>query len=169
MFEKARGLVLTDRAKARKALTDEIKRLDREEIEAELDQLGVEELERQADEKSEAARAQRAEEVRARLSEICALQHGAAKAFDAALATANGAFEDLERLADETAALEKVIGGDGRRPVIAGHARTTALVSAMWNAARPLSKRLRLSAVPGGLHKVRPLTSRYPEIGREDA
>lgn len=169
MFEKARGLVLTDRAKARKALTDEIRRLDREELEAELDQLVADELRRQADEKAEATRARRAAGVRARLSEISALQNDAAKEFDEAMAKANGAFEELERLADETAALEKEIGGDGRRPVIAGHARTTALVSAMWSSARPLSKRIRLSAVPGGLHKVRPLTSRYPEIGKEDA
>lgn len=169
MFEKARGLVLTDRAKARKALTDEIRRLDREELEAELDQLEADELGRQAYEEAEATRARRAAEVRARLSEISALQNEAAKEFDEALAKANGAFEELERLADETAALEKEIGGDVRRPVIAGHARTTALVSAMWNSARPLSKRIRLSAVPGGLHKVRPLTFRYPEIGKEDA
>ncbi|MEM7470976.1 MAG: hypothetical protein AAF340_06435 [Pseudomonadota bacterium] len=169
MFDRARELVLTDRAKARKALTDEIKRFDKEELEAELDQLETEEQERLNAEKAEAACAQRAAEVRSQLREMRGRQHEAAAAFDAAVLAANQAFESLERLADETASLEKEIGEDGRRPVIAGHARTTSLVSAMWNSARPLSKRLRLSAVPGGLHKVRPLTSKYPEIEKEDA
>ncbi|MEM7710763.1 MAG: hypothetical protein AAF264_08445, partial [Pseudomonadota bacterium] len=135
----------------------------------ELDQLAAEELDRRAAEEAEAARAQRETEVRARLREIRVHQNDAAMTFDAAVREANGAFEDLERLADETVLLEKEIGEYTKRPVIAGHARTTALASAMWNSARPLCKRLRLSAVPGGLHKVRPLTSRYPEIEEEDA
>ncbi|MEM9765676.1 MAG: hypothetical protein AAF968_24785 [Pseudomonadota bacterium] len=167
MFERARELVLSDRVKARRALTDELKRLEREELDAELDQLEAEELQLRAERTADAERAEREKELRARLAEVRLEQHAAATAFDAAVLAANGAFEDLERLADETVALEREVGGDGRRPVIAGQARTTALVSAMWNSARPLSKRLRLGAVPGGPHKVRPLTSRYPEIEEE--
>lgn len=44
MFDRARQIVLRDRAKARKALTDEIKRLEKEELKAELDQIESDEL-----------------------------------------------------------------------------------------------------------------------------
>jgi hypothetical protein len=74
----------------------------------------------------------------------------------------------LERLHGERSKMEGDLDvADGTRPNIAGHARTTALVSAMWNAARPLSKRLRLSVVPGGPSKIRPIASVYPETEKE--
>ena len=115
MFEKARALVLSDKAKARKALAEAIRQKEKDEI-------------------------------------------------DAALAAAGDAFEQLELLSADAARLEGEVGvGDGRRPVIAGHARSAALVAAVWNAARPLAKRLGLRAVPGSNANIRPLTAVYPE------
>ena len=89
MFDKARELVLTDRTRARRALTDEIKRLDKEELEAELDQLETEEQERLNTEKAEAARVWRTAEVRLQLQVIREQQHEAAATFDAAVLAAN--------------------------------------------------------------------------------
>jgi len=167
MFEAARSLVLKDRSKARKALADEIKRNESDELDAELDQLEREENERLAAEQAETTRALRAADVRKEILQIQTRQHDAAKAFDAALTSANAAFEQLEQLAADTAKLERELGGDGKRPVIAGYTRTTALVSAMWNSARPLSKRLRLSVVPGGPSKIKPLNAVYAKIEKE--
>ena len=53
MFEKARNLVLSDRAKAKRALTAEIKRNQQAELEAELDQLEREERTRIAEEEAQ--------------------------------------------------------------------------------------------------------------------
>lgn len=83
MFEKARRLVLSDRAAARKALADEIRKNERDEIDAELDALEADERERQAAEEAEALRAQRAAQAREELNAIKAKQHAAALSYDA--------------------------------------------------------------------------------------
>lgn len=114
MFEAARSLILKDRSKARKALADEIKQNENDELDAELDQLEREENERLAVEQAEAARALRAADARKEILQIQAKQHEAAKAFDVALASANAAFERLEQLATDTAKLERELGGDGK-------------------------------------------------------
>lgn len=168
MFEAAKGLVLKDRAKARKALADEIKQNEKNELDAELDQLEREAKAELEAEGERATRAQRAADARMQILKIQGQQHDAAAAFDEAIAAANGAFERLERLHGERSKLEGDLDvTDGQRANIAGHARTTALVSAMWNAARPLSKRLRLSVVPGGPSKIKPLAAVYPQIEKE--
>ncbi len=169
MFEKARQLVLSDRTAARKALADEIRKNERDDIDAELDALEADERERQAAEEAEALRAQRAAQAREELDAIKARQHAAALSYDASLAAANDAFQQLELLSSETARLERELGvGDGRRPVIAGHARSGALVAAAWQSARPLAKRLGLRAVPGSARNIRPLATVYPKSEKED-
>ncbi len=169
MFEKARGLILSDRTAARKALTDEIRKNERDEIDAELAALEADERERQAEEEAEALNAQRMAQAREELNAIKSKQSKAAADFDTGLAEANRAFEALEALATETARLEREAGfGDGRRPVIAGHARSSSLVAAAWHSARPLAKRLGLRAVPGSARNIRPMATVYPRIEKDD-
>lgn len=164
MFETARGLILTDRTKARKALADEIKRHEREAIDAKLDVIEAEERDRIAGDKAEAVRAAKLVEARKDLAKVRAEQSKAAVAYDAAMTSANSAFESLETLAERVAQLEKDIGeGAGQRPAIIGHARSGALVSAVWHSARPLAKRLGLRVVPGSSKHVRPLAQVYTQ------
>lgn len=163
MFDKARILVLSDRAKAREALADEIKRNEREELDAELDQLEAEEKARIEAEEAKTARANARHAAREALKDVRSSQNIAALNFDAAMKAANDAFETLESLSAEAARLEKEAGdGDGQRPLIRGHARSSALVAACWNSARPLCKRLGMRVVPGSVKNVRPLTTVYP-------
>ncbi|MBU2588693.1 MAG: hypothetical protein KJ872_11330, partial [Alphaproteobacteria bacterium] len=117
-------------------------------------------VERAAAEKANAdAVATAAKELR----EVRALQRQNAVKFDRALAQAGAAFEELETLANRAAALERTAGeGNGDRPSLVGHARTGAIIAAVWDAARPLAKRLRLSAVPGSRRNIRPLADLYP-------
>lgn len=161
MFEAARDLVLKDRGKARKALADEIKRNEKDELDAELDQLEQEAKAELAAEDERATRAQRDADARLALEDVAAKQRSAAMSFDAAIKAANDAFETLEALHGKVATLRQELDGDSAVPNIAGHACTTALVSAMWHAARPLSKRLGLRAVPGGPSRIRPLAALY--------
>ncbi|MEM6891786.1 MAG: hypothetical protein AAGA74_15660 [Pseudomonadota bacterium] len=168
MFEKARSLILSDRAKARKALTDEIKRNERDSLDKELDQLETDERSRLQAKAADAAEKERVAQARETLAKTRKAQNEQAAKFDDAIASANGAFGCLEALANEAALLEREIGvGSGQRPVIVGHARTGALVAAMWHSARPLSKRLGLRAVPGSARNIRPLTSVYPKQSEE--
>lgn len=169
MFERARELVLADRAKARKALTDEIRRAERDEIDARLDGLEAEERERLAAEKEETKRERRTAKAREELLAVKSRQADAAHSYDAAMAEANRAFEELETLSMEAARLERELGqGDGRRPVLAGHARSGALVAAAWHSARPLAKRLGLRVVPGTSKNVRPLSAVYEKPKETD-
>lgn len=161
MFETARDLVLKDRGKARKALADEIKRNERDELDAELDKLENEVKAALDADEAEAARAQRAADARLALEAVVAKQRSAAMSFDAAIKAASDAFETLEALHGEVATLRQELDGDSTVPSVAGHARTTALVSAMWHAARPLCKRLGLRVVPGGPSRIRPLAALY--------
>lgn len=165
MFEVAKGLILKDRDKARDALRDEIEKSQKNELEAQLDQL-EEEARTQA-----LAEAEEAELEKKRQKALVALetahvdQHEAAEAFDEALMKANKAFENLEALSTKVAQLERDAStGSSQRPSITGHARTGALVAAMWHSARPLSKRLGLRAVPGTAKNIRPLVTVYPKI-----
>lgn len=162
MFEAARELVLRDRAKARKALVEEMARDEAESLDAELDRLAEEERQRQKREAEERAEAEAMAEASEELREVRTRQHQQAKRFDRALAQAGAAFVELEMLATRAATLERATGGgDGARPLIVGHARTGAIVAAVWHAARPLAKRLRLSAVPGSRRNLRPLADLY--------
>lgn len=162
MFEAARELVLRDRTKARKALADEMARQDAEDLEAELDQLAEEERQRKDREAADRAQADAVAAASRELREVREQQHQQAKRFDRALAQAGAAFEELEALANRAAMLEPTAGaGDGDRPLVIGHARTGAIIAAVWDAARPLAKRLRLSAVPGSRRNIRPLADLY--------
>lgn len=162
MFEAARELVLRDRTKARKALADEMARQDAEDLEAELDQLAEEERQRGEREAADRAAAERNAEATAELRDVRVQQHQQAVRFDRALAQAGAAFEELETLANRAATLERNAGeGTGDRPLVIGHARTGAIIAAVWDAARPLAKRLRLSAVPGSRRNIRPLADLY--------
>ena len=162
MFKTARELVLKDRAKARKALAEERARREAEGLEEELDQLAEEEREREAIEASDRAKADATAAAAAELQKVRTQQHQQAKRFDRALAQASVAFEELENLANRAASLERAAGeGIGDRPLVVGHARTSAIIAAVWHAARPLAKRLRLSAVPGSRKNVRPLADLY--------
>jgi len=162
MFEAAKELVLKDRDKAKRALAAELKRQQAEEIEAELDQLADEERQRAEREAADRAAAEAIAEATAELREVHAQQHQQAKKFDRALAQAGAAFDELETLANRAATLERTTGqGTGDRPLVVGHARTGAIIAAVWDAARPLAKRLRLSAVPGSRRNIRPLADLY--------
>lgn len=162
MFEAARELVLKDRSGARKALASEMKRQQGEELDAELDQLAQEERDRREREASERAETEAVAAAFKALRDVRAQQRKQAAKFDRALAQAGAAFEELEALANLAASLERKAGeGSGDRPSIVGHARTGAIVAAVWNAARPLAKRLRLSAVPGSRKNIRPLADLY--------
>lgn len=165
MFEAARELVLKDRTKAKKALAAEMKRHQGEELDAELDQLAEEEHQREELEAAGRAKTKAITEVSSELREVRKRQHDLAVRFDASLAEAGSAFEELEALANRAATLERVAGeGSGERPLVVGHARTGAIIAAVWNAARPLAKRLRLSAVPGRGRNIRPLADLYPNL-----
>lgn len=162
MFEAARELVLRDRTKARKALADEMARQDAEDLEAELDRLAEEERQRKEREAADRAHADAVAAASKELREVREQQHQQAVRFDKALAQAGAAFEELEALANRAATLERNAGeGDGDRPLVIGHARTGAIIAAVWDAARPLAKRLRLSAVPGSRRNIRPLADLY--------
>ncbi|EAQ28637.1 hypothetical protein NAP1_13598 [Erythrobacter sp. NAP1] len=162
MFEAARELVLRDRAKARKALVEEMARDEADDLDAELDRLADEERQRQEREARERAEAKAMAAASKELREVGTRQHQQAKKFDRALTQASAAFEELEALANQAATLERATGeGDGVRPVVVGHARTGAIVAAVWHAARPLAERLRLSAVPGSRRNFRPLGDLY--------
>lgn len=108
MFEAARDLVLKDRGKARKALADEIKRNEKDELDAELDQLEQEAKAELVAEEADAARAQRAADARLALEAVAAKQRSAAMSFDAAIKAANDAFDMLEELHGEVATLSKL-------------------------------------------------------------
>lgn len=162
MFEVARSLVLKDRAKARKAFAEELKRRKEGELDAELDRLAEEEREREETESVARAKEEAVAAASSELKKVRARQHQQAVKFDRALAQAGAAFEELEELANRAAMLERAVGeGSGERPLVIGHARTGAIVAAIWNAARPLAKRLRLSAVPGSAKNIRPLADLY--------
>lgn len=76
MFEKVRRLVLSGRTAARKALADEIKKNERDKIDAELRALEAEERERQAEEKAEALTAQRMAQAGEELNAIIEAKQG---------------------------------------------------------------------------------------------
>lgn len=162
MFETARNLVLKDRAKARKAFAEELKRRREGELDAELDRLAEEEREREEADAAERTRQEAIAAAASELKKVRTRQHQQAVKFDRALAQAGAAFEELEELANRAAALERTAGnGSGERPLVIGHARTGAIVAAVWSSARPLAKRLRLSAVPGSGKNIRPLADLY--------
>lgn len=162
MFEVARGLVLTDRAKARKAFAEELKRRKEGELDAELDRLADDERQRVEREAAAKANSDAVAAASEELREVRAQQHQQAVRFDEALALAGAAFDELETLANRAATLERTAGeGSGDRPLVVGHARTGAIIAAVWDAARPLAKRLRLSAVPGSRRNIRPLAELY--------
>lgn len=164
MFEAARELVLKDRDKAKRALAAELKRQQADHLDAELDRLADDERQRQEREATEKANADAVAAAAKELREVRALQRQHAVNFDRALAQAGAAFEELETLANRAAALERTAGeGSGDRPSLVGHARTGAIIAAVWDAARPLAKRLRLSAVPGSRRNIRPLADLYPD------
>lgn len=162
MFEAARELVLKDRDKAKRALAAELKRQQADELDAELDRLADDERQRVEREAAEKADADTMAAAAKELREVRAQQHQQAVMFDKALAQAGAAFDELEALANRTATLERTAGeGSGDRPPVVGHARTGAIIAAVWDAARPLAKRLRLSAVPGSRKNIRPLADLY--------
>jgi hypothetical protein len=164
MFERARSLVLSDRQAARKALLAEMEAQSQADLDAELDELAAEERGR-----AEAAEAERRRaEARARAShelrEARLAQHEAAARFDAAVAEMGAAFDELEELAVTVARLEAESGaGDGQRPVVNGHARSGAVVAALWNGARSVARRVGLRNVAGSSKNIRPLTGVYPK------
>lgn len=163
MFERTRGLILSDRNAAREALLKEMAEDERQSVEAELDALEREEADRVEREKARAREAQALADARKNLKDARVYQHRWAVSFDEALTDACKAFEALEELSTEVARLEKVTGnGSGARPVIVGHARTGAIVAAFWDRARPLAKRIGLRAVPGTNRSIKPLASIYP-------
>lgn len=165
MFEAARGLILKDRDKAREVLADEIRRKQKGELEAQLDQLEEEARAQVVAEAVEADQARKRKKALVALEAAHVDQHEAAEAFDVALVNANKAFENLEILSSKVAQLEREAAIEtSQRPSLAGHARTGALVAAMWHSARPLSKRLGLRAVPGTAKNIRPLVTVYPKI-----
>lgn len=169
MFQRARDLVLTDRPRARKALSDEIKRNERDAVDAQLDALAAEERDRIATEEAAAALASDLAAAKKDLANTRQEQHIAAAEYDGAFSAANSAFERLEELATRSAKLERQIGaGSGQRPALVGHARSGALVAAIWHSARPLAKRLGLRVVPGSSKNVRPLTSIYQSTEDKD-
>ena len=169
MFESAKKLILKDRMKAKKALTAEYKRLEQEDIEAELDQLEHEERARILEEEREAARARELKESIKSLESAKLRQQELASTFDKAITEANSSFEELEALSTTVAQLEQITqSGVGRRPAIAGHARTGALVAAFWCSGRPLSKRLGLRVVPGGRKSIKPLSAIYSSPERNE-
>lgn len=162
MFDQVRSLVLRDRDAARKALAAEIEAQTQAGLDEELDEIEREERERLAREESERAAADARDTAARDLREVRERQHELAAAFDAALAAAEQAFLDLEALGDEVARLERLSGqGAGDRATVVAHARSTAIVAAVWNSARGLAKRLGLRRVPSGPLNARPLTDTY--------
>lgn len=162
MFAEARKHVLSDRDRARKALAEEIRRSDEADLEQELDELARQETEREAREAAERDRLERVALASGELREARKRQAALAADFDAALAAAEAAFVELEALSQEVTGLERIAGeGAGARVSVRAHARSTAIVAALWSAAPSLCRRLRLQRVPSGPHNVRALTTVY--------
>jgi len=156
LVERARGLVLRDRAAARKALAG----LREAEIEEELDALEHEERARQ---KHDAEKAQHENERASAAEELVKIrrdQHAAAGRFDAAVVALEREFLALEALNARADAAARKAETEGARNLIA---RTTSLTKCFWSLAPSLAKRLRLAGVPGGRSRAAPLATAYPK------
>ena len=156
LLERARGLVLRDRAAAREALAG----LREAELDEALDEIEADELGRSEREAAEAERERQRAKAAAELRGIKADQHAAAARFDEAVAALEREFLALEELNMHADGVARAAGVVGRRDFAA---RTTALTRSLWRLAPSLAKRLRLAGVPGGRSRAAPLATAYPE------
>lgn len=156
LVERARGLVLKDRAAARKALSG----LRDAELEEELDTLEQEERAREERDAEEAQHKKKRAAAAAELAKVRRDQHAAAGRFDGAVEALEREFLALEGLNARADAAARRAGTDGSRNFVA---RTTSLTKSFWSLAPSLAKRLRLAGVPGGRSKAAPLATAYPK------